>query len=38
MTVHPTRLRAVTHLGIGDDDVERAVELIPRALGALARA
>ncbi len=38
MTVHPTILRAVTHLDIGDEDVERAVELIPRALGALARA
>ena len=38
MTVHPTILRAVTHLDIGDEDIERAVELIPRALGALARA
>ena len=38
MTVHPTILRAVTHLDIDDDDVERAVELIPRALGALAPA
>jgi threonine aldolase len=38
MTMHPTRLRAVTHLDIDDDDVEQAVELIPRALGALARA
>jgi threonine aldolase len=38
MTVHPTLLRAVTHLDIGDEDIERAVELIPRALGALARA
>ena len=38
MTVHPTRLRAVTHLDIDDEDVERAIELIPRALGALARA
>ena len=38
MTVHPTILRAVTHLDIGDEDVERAAELIPRALGALARA
>jgi threonine aldolase len=38
MTVHPTILRAVTHLDVGDADVERAVELIPRALGALARA
>jgi threonine aldolase len=37
-TAHETRLRAVTHLDIGDDDIEQAVELIPRALGALARA
>jgi len=32
-TIHPTVLRAVTHLDLGDDDVERAVELVPRALG-----
>ncbi len=32
-TIHPLVLRAVTHLGISDDDVERAAELIPRALG-----
>ena len=32
-TIHPTVLRAVTHLGVSDDDVERAAELIPRALG-----
>jgi threonine aldolase len=38
MTPHPTRLRAVTHLDVGDEDIERAVELIPRALGALAHA
>jgi threonine aldolase len=38
MTVHPTRLRAVTHLDIDDEDIERAIALIPRALGALARA
>jgi threonine aldolase len=38
MTVHPTRLRAVTHLDVDDEDIDRAVELIPRALGALARA
>jgi threonine aldolase len=35
-TVHPTKLRAVTHLDVTDDDVERAIELIPRALGAVA--
>jgi threonine aldolase len=38
MTPHRTRLRAVTHLDVGDEDIERAVELIPRALGALAHA
>src|SRR5947199_3526961 len=38
MTAHPTRLRAVTHLDVTDEDIERAVELIPRALGALAHA
>ena len=38
LTVHPTRLRAVTHLDVVDDDIDRAIELIPRALGALARA
>jgi threonine aldolase len=38
MTAHPTKLRAVTHLDIGDKEIEQAVELIPRTLGALARA
>jgi threonine aldolase len=33
-TIHPTVLRAVTYLGIGDDDIEQAIELIPRALEA----
>jgi threonine aldolase len=32
-TIHPTVIRAVTHLGIGDEDVDEALELIPRALG-----
>ena len=32
------RLRAVTHLDVDDDDVERALEAVPRALGVLARA
>jgi threonine aldolase len=36
-TIHPTRLRAVTHLDVTDDDVERAIELIPGALGAATR-
>jgi threonine aldolase len=37
-TVHATRLRAVTHLDVSDDDIDRAIELIPRALGVLVRA
>jgi threonine aldolase len=32
-TVHPTVVRAVTHLDITDEDVEAAVEAIPAALG-----
>ena len=31
-TIHPTILRAVTHLDVSDEDVERASELIPQAL------
>ena len=31
-TIHPTILRAVTHLDVSDKDVERASELIPQAL------
>ena len=34
----PGVLRAVTHLDVGDDDVERAIELVPAALVLLARA
>jgi threonine aldolase len=37
-TVHPTKLRAVTHLDVSDEDIDQAIELLPRALGALARA
>jgi threonine aldolase len=37
-TLRPGFLRAVTYLGIGDDDIERALEAIPRALGARVRA
>jgi threonine aldolase len=33
-TVHPTILRAVTHLDITDEDIDRAAELVPQALGA----
>jgi threonine aldolase len=31
------RLRAVTHLDVSDEDVERALELVPEALGILVR-
>jgi threonine aldolase len=34
-TIHPTVLRAVTHLDVSDDEIARASELIPRALGVL---
>jgi threonine aldolase len=35
ITIHPNVLRAVTHLDIGDDDIETAIDAIPRALGVL---
>ena len=31
-TIHPTVARAVTHLDVDDDDIERAIELAPGAL------
>ena len=31
-TIHPTVIRAVTHLEISDEDIERALEAIPAAL------
>jgi threonine aldolase len=37
-TVHPTVVRAVTHLDISDDDIKTAVDAIPAALGALSAA
>jgi threonine aldolase len=37
-TVHATKLRAVTHLDLTDADIERAIEVLPQALGTLARA
>jgi threonine aldolase len=37
-TVTPGLVRAVTHLDIDDEDVDRALELVPRALGTLAHA
>jgi threonine aldolase len=36
-TVHPTVLRAVTHLDVSEEDVDRACQAIPRALQVLAR-
>jgi len=36
-TLRPGVLRAVTYPGVTDEDIERAVDAIPRALGALAR-
>src|SRR6266550_3855838 len=33
-TVHPTVVRAVTHLDVSDDDIEAAIVAIPAALGA----
>ncbi|HEY7149250.1 MAG TPA: GntG family PLP-dependent aldolase [Gaiellaceae bacterium] len=32
-TYHPGVLRAVTHLGIGDADIDEAIDAVPRALG-----
>jgi threonine aldolase len=37
-TIHPTVMRAVTHLDVTDEDIERASELIPAALLAGVRA
>jgi threonine aldolase len=37
-TIHPSVLRAVTHLDVGDEDIDGALEAIPRALGARVRA
>jgi threonine aldolase len=33
-TIHPTVVRAVTHLDLDDDAIDRAIELAPQALGA----
>lgn len=33
-TVHPSRLRALTHLDVSDEDIEAAIELAPEALAA----
>jgi threonine aldolase len=37
-TIHPGVVRAVTHLDVGDEDIERAIELAPSALGIRAAA
>jgi threonine aldolase len=37
-TVWPTKLRAVAHLDVTDEDIDAAADAMPRALGALARA
>ncbi len=37
-TMNPGILRAVTHLDVGDADIEGAIDAIPRALGVLSRA
>ena len=37
-TIHPSVLRAVTHLDVEDEDIDGALEAIPRALGARVRA
>ena len=36
-TIHPTILRAVTHLDLSDEDIAHAVEAVPHALGAAHR-
>ena len=33
-TIHPTLIRAVTHLDVGDDDIDGAIELVPRTFRA----
>ena len=35
-TYGPTHIRAVTHLGLEDADIDRAAEIVPEVLGALA--
>jgi threonine aldolase len=37
-TPHPGLLRALTHLDISDEDVDQAIDLIPKALGVLSHA
>jgi hypothetical protein len=33
-TVDPSIMRAVVHLDISDEDIDQAIEAVPRALGA----
>ena len=33
-TIHPTVIRAVTHLDVDDEGIDRAIALAPEALGA----
>ena len=37
-TIHPTVIRAVTHLDVDDDEIERAIELVPARSGLRAAA
>jgi threonine aldolase len=37
-TIHPSLIRAVTHLDLDDDDIDRAIERVPRVLGTRAAA
>ena len=37
-TIHPTLIRAVTHLDVDDEDIDRAIEIVPQALGIRAAA
>jgi threonine aldolase len=37
-TIHPTVVRAVTHLDVTDEDIDAAIDRIPRALGAAVHA
>src|SRR5436853_3281193 len=35
--LRPGMLRAVTHLGVSDDDIDQAIEIVPEALGTATR-
>ena len=36
-TIHPSLIRAVTHLDLDDADIDQAAELVPQALAAHVR-